>query len=71
MLPVVFTQGADKYQGLVLDWTPLITASGLSGGGSLDGVIAIRLLSDSLLPAHPTGDAMTRAGLRSDALVRS
>ena len=71
MLPAVFTQGNDKYQGLVLDWTVMLTASGLSGGGSLDGVIAIRMLSDSLLPAHPTGDAMVRAGMRADALVRS
>lgn len=71
MLPAVFTQGSDKYQGLVVDWTVMLTASGLSGGGSLDGVLAIRLLSDSLLPAQHRYEALARAGLRNDALVRS
>jgi hypothetical protein len=71
MLPAVFSQSPDKYQGLVVDWSTVLTASGLSGGGALDGVIAIRLLSDSLLSARHTGDAMIRAGLRTDVLVRS
>lgn len=71
MLPVVFTQGTDKYQSLVADWTAQVYASGLGGGGSLDGVIAIRLLLGALTVAEHRSDAVTVAGLLDDELVRS
>jgi len=71
MLPAVYSQSVDTYQGLVTVWEIDQTFTGPSGGSALDGVSVIQVLLGVTHWSHLADSAIRSAGMAGDTLERS